>query len=520
MSACAAPQTSSPAPGDDAMVGAPESSSTTSYAPTPAPAPAQRGALWYQLDLTGEELRVRLRVNAPPAAASFFLPGPWAGQDDFDERIVVESTRGPAGALPMHLVREAGRIDVQAGEAAWLELTYRVRAPRAGEPHSRFHPRRTASELFAYAPTIFVLPSEGLARQVRDIPVEVHTPRGWNVSATWPRHTATTLSARGDRQVTGYLAENVRTLRDAFVLAGEDLPSRQVELHPGTLTVVQSPAMRFDIDDLTGPSARIVRGFMARYGIYDDVVAAILPSDTSAEGSELQGMGRRGGFVVQVPRHQQMGPELLLLMAHEALHMWNGHELVPAPAAEAETRWFKEGLTHYLALKALAREGLVDRRTVLRELAAAARHYSQNPLARGAPANDLDRTRFPYDRGVLIALSLDAALSEASQGRVQLEAWLVQLLKPHLRDTARAYDTDLLEGAFRELCAEIGPVPLQLFETLVRDESPIDPRALFAELNLHWLAPSGGGPARLLPIDGETDDFDRLFATEGDAEHP
>ncbi|RVU48267.1 hypothetical protein EA187_02185 [Lujinxingia sediminis] len=489
------------------MVGAPEPGPTTSY----APAPAQRGALWYQLDLTGDALRVRLRMNAPPAAASFFLPGPWAGQDDFDERIVVESTQGPSGALPMHLVREAGRIDVNAGDVAWLELTYRVRPPRAGEAHSRFHPRRTANELFAYAPTIFVLPSEGLARQVRDIPIEIHTPRGWNVSATWPPHAATTLSARGDRLITGYLAENVRTLRDAFVLAGEDLPSRRVELHPGTLTVVQSPAMRFSIDELTGPSARIVRRFMARYGIYDDVVAAILPNDAATEGSELQGMGRRGGFVVQVPPHQQMGPELLLLMAHEALHMWNGHELVPAPEAEAETRWFKEGLTHYLALKALAREGLVDRRALLRELAAAAQHYSQNPLARREAANDLDQARFPYDRGLLIALSLDIALSEASQGRVQLERWLVQLLKPHLRDTARAYDTALLERAFREICDTLGPEPVQRFERLVREESPIDPRALFTELNLHWLAPGGGGPARLLPIEGEPAKFDLLF---------
>ena len=496
------------------MVGAPEPDTTTSYAPAPPPTPTQRGALWYQIDLSGEALRVRLRINAPPTSASFFLPGPWAGQDDFDDRIVVESTRGPAGALPMHLVREAGRIDVQAGDVAWLELTYRVRPPRAGEPDSRFHPRRTAGELFAYAPTIFVLPSEGLARQVRDIPVEVHTPRGWNVSATWPLHAATRLSARGDRQITGYLAENVRTLRDAFVLAGEDLPSRQLALDPGTLTVVQSPTMRFGIDELASPSARIVRRFMARYGIYDNVVAAILPNDASAEGSELQGMGRRGGFVVQVPRHQQMGPELLLLMAHEALHMWNGHELVPAPEAEAETRWFKEGLTHYLALKALAQEGLVDRRTVLRELAAAARHYSQNPLARREAANDLDRARFPYDRGLLIALSLDVALSEASQGRVPLERWLEQLLKPHLRDTARAYDTALLERAFREICDDLGPLPIARFETLVRDGHPIDPRALFTELNLHWLSPSSGGPARLLPIDGETAAFDLLFESD------
>ncbi|WP_158542345.1 hypothetical protein [Lujinxingia litoralis] len=458
------------------------------------------------------EVRIRLRLNAPPSEATFFLPGPWAGQTTFDAQVTLDEARGPAGSLPMHLDREVGRVDVQCGDVAWMELSYRVRTAPPDRSASRFHPTRGHTQVFAYAPTIFVLPSEGLARQVRDIPVEVRAPQGWQVGATWHQHSATLPSAHQPGSITGFIAEDVRTLRDAFILAGSELTSASRALPNGDLKVLQSPTLRFDVGSVADDTRSLLSAYIQRFGVYQSAVAAVLESVDSEHSGTLQGMGRRGGFVVQVPRHQRPGAELLLLIAHEALHMWNGHELVPAPSADIETRWFKEGLTHYLALKTLARQGLIDQRDALRELASAAQHYTQNPLAHGAPADALDQERFPYDRGVLIALRLDLALHLASRGEIELEDWLVQLLKPHLRAPARSYDTALLERAFREISIDLSPAPTSEFRRLVRDQAQLQPRRLFSELGLHWLDPTATRPARLLPIDGEPSHFRALFA--------
>ena len=45
------------------------------------------------------------------------------------------------------------------------------------------------------------------------------------------------------------------------------------------------------------------------------------------------------------------------VMAHELLHFWNGLSIVPADHRE---EWFKEGITDYLTIVTLARNGWLD----------------------------------------------------------------------------------------------------------------------------------------------------------------
>lgn len=112
------------------------------------------------------------------------------------------------------------------------------------------------------------------------------------------------------------------------------------------------------------------------------------------------------------------------VVAHELLHFWNGLSLVPGGQSE---EWFKEGVTDYLTVSTMSKNGLVDRDFV--------RQYLEN-LPRGQMvARNLmglkgtvreaykDKHRnwlLVYGGGSIAALSMDVQMRQASGGKVGL----------------------------------------------------------------------------------------------------
>src|SRR5690606_6837933 len=146
-------------------------------------------------------------------------------------------------------------------------------------------------------------------------------------------------------RVHGFVADDVRGLRDAFVAAGGALATHHSlgmaaalghdAPEGGPLTIAFAPPVREGRDALSARIAHIVSGFEARFGPQPSVTAYVRHADA------MRGMGRRAGFVLELPERARIDDEALVLIAHEAFHMWNGHELVPDPEHERRTRWFK-----------------------------------------------------------------------------------------------------------------------------------------------------------------------------------
>lgn len=494
---CAA--TGPTSPGGDEFVGHPDDGTQS------ADLPPRRGALWYRLQPRPGSLDIRIRLLDPPSKATFFLPGPWAGHGDFDERIEVDAASDAHGSLPMAVDRARGRIDVDAGDGDWLELAYRVDTRRFDDA-SRFAPHSNRDAFFAYAPTILVLPSAGLSDQLKDIPVEVHTPPSWTVTATWPQRSA---ESADEAKISGFVADDIRTLRDAFVGGGDHWRRiRTTVENGGNSTLVFTDEFAFDVDAFARAAEEIISRYREWFGVYDELSAVVMPPRSG--GDVLGGTGRRGGFVLEVPRQKTLDDELLLLLAHEALHMWNGHHLVPDPHTADDTTWFKEGVTHYAGLKTLSRIGLIDPSTVRRELARAGQYYLHNPAIAGGRIRAIDRARLPYDRGVLIALAIDHELYEHTDGELSIVHWLKLLTSEQWIDDSSQYDVAVLRDSLAELVGE-QTSPVEVFDDLVHGTYPIDVVELFGRIGLHFLRADPGTRARLLPIDGRSAAFDSMF---------
>ncbi|WP_168210367.1 M61 family metallopeptidase [Persicimonas caeni] len=482
---------------------------------SPEAAPERRrGALWYQIEANSTRLEVHVRLLDPPDRASFFLPGPWAGRTDFADNISIQGASSNDGPVPFTISRSDGRIDVESDDAEWIQLDYAVALRHQSDERARFHPRFADGVAFAYGPAFIVLPSEQISRQVSDIPIEVRAPSDWRLLATWQHIRSAQSQAVEGSSVHGFMAPTPGALRDAFVAAGADIELYRPESVSGDsqLTVGFAPAMEVDRQEYGERIAQLVRAYRQRFGDLGPATAFVRPLE-EANPSRRRGVGRRGGFVVEVSETQPLDSKTLLLLAHEAFHLWNGHHLTPEPSAEQATRWFKEGVTHYLALKTLAELGLLSREEVLRELSRAGSYYQRNPAARRRKSSTADRARLPYDKGVLLAVALDATLLADSEGRVGLDDWVRHLIE-QMGDAGNAYDAEDLRSTLVEVAGTSSSRAAKLWDEHVAGAKPLEPARVFERAGLHWLESSEQSKARLLPVKRDKSPFGHMFPAD------
>ena len=463
---------------------------------------AQRANLWYRIALDDTHLKLAIRLHAPPSRTKFFLPGEWAGRSDFAQVIGITGASTSRGPAEFVLDRRSGALDVASEDADWVQLEYRV----ALSARSEFHAQLDGGVLLAFGPTFLVTPAKQILDRTSHIPIELNVPSHYEVVATWPDHGRSVSRVDPSRAVHQFIASDVGALRDAFIVAGPTLRPVRTGSGGELVEVAFAPAFEGDTAEFAELVSSIADRFRARFG-NSGAIHVFVRTRASTPG-EFGGVGRRGGFILDVPPDTQVSNATRLLVAHEALHVWNGHLLIPSPAVEATTRWFKEGVTHYIALKSLPE---LDEQFVLTELAQIGANYSLNPLSRGEEGRAIDAARLPYDFGVLVALALDAALIRSSGGELDVTCWLEKLLE---RDSHH-YDEQILLESLQQCAGSVGGREIaQLWRRMIRVREPIDLRTFFADVGLHWLAPTAERPARLVPLDGERDIYRRLFNLE------
>lgn len=465
-----------------------------------------RGNLWYRIALKEDSLDLTVRLVDPPTRARFFLPGNWAGRDDYDAAIRIVGARTPAGPVDFAMTRATGEIEVPTQNAEWVDLHYRVDL----QPRSDFHAQLDRGVLVAFAPTVLVMPAREILQRTRDVPIEVVVPKRWTVVSTWPLADTAPSKAIADARVHGFVARDVEELRDAFVVAGPTLRTSRRGTGGSLVEVAFGPAFEGDVGEFGDLIEAVVNGFRDTYG--DTGPVHVYVRTRKATEQTMDGLGRRSGFLLDVAPDAGLSPRTRLLIAHEALHVWNGHRLIPENDAENRTRWFKEGVTHYLAMKWLARHGIVDVDFVVQELTTIASNYARNPVMRGERGRPLDRARFPYDFGVLVALALDAVLWDASAGDIGLEQWLVALLADG--DERRYEESDLLAGLQSVAGDRANGGVRSVWRRFVRGRQPIDLRVLFETVGLHWLAPRRDRPAKLMELERPHSLYRNLFSGE------
>ena len=172
------------------------------------------------------------------------------------------------------------------------------------------------------------------------------------------------------------------------------------------------------------------------------------------------------------------------VMAHELLHFWNGLSIVPADSRE---EWFKEGVTDYLTIATLARNGWLDRELLFKRLENVPRRYliARHAQKLGMSVRDSGKDKQPnrqlvYGGGSLAALALDVALRERSGDKIGLPEFM-RALHAEFAKPGKTYALEDLERIAKTLT---GSDFSAFFADAVGSESYFDIQPSYAALGL------------------------------------
>lgn len=435
-------------------------------------------AMAYRVLWQEDSIRVVFRLVSPPPNTRLFLPK--------DAQVTLQDARDESGPIFTTIDRSANHIDVNTTDSEWVELEYVVKLEAR---ETRFAPSFHNNILVLLGPTFLVLPARQLLSKVGAVPIEVHLPTDWKVLTTWRESGRKPSATHPGFDVIGLRAEEGMVLSDAFFVAG----NLKVE-NSGPHRIAFSKGRNLDprVPEIVEEAIELMTQKLGSQG-----TANVFIQDGSADPSDLDGLGRRNGFVVKLP--DSLNAQSKLLIFHEAIHLWNGHWLVPRDQEEQELRWFVEGVTHYLALKLGCESGQLSEDFAWTEVAQNLGAYEQNPVRTVNPVTELDQLRFPYDHGFVLALYADLT----RKPDVDIFDWLNYLAKASA-PPARYSSTDV-RVALEQISTNSNLI-WQFAESRVPLEN------VLREAGLHLLPPTSSRPPKLSKLEGVPKNAHQLFS--------
>ncbi len=253
---------------------------------------------------------------------------------------------------PMEVLKkEAGRWEIAGQPEGPVTLTYKVLLEHdqhewgGGLDGVAF---KTDSGLFFTGRSLFLLNDS----QTEGLPVRLHVPQDWEVTAPWE-------DGAGNGR---YLAADQQALTQSMFLAGKH---RQIPFKRDDFELVFALSGAGVIQKEAHYS-RLANGVLDYYielmgGLPNPPPgsslnrAVVLITEADATDGEVIG----SSISISLPAGADPQSEQLatFIFAHEFFHLWNGKSIIPE---DDRTEWFKEGFSNFYTLKALHQTGYLD----------------------------------------------------------------------------------------------------------------------------------------------------------------
>jgi predicted metalloprotease with PDZ domain len=171
------------------------------------------------------------------------------------------------------------------------------------------------------------------------------------------------------------------------------------------------------------------------------------------------------------------------IMAHEILHLWNGHAIVPGTQEE----WFKEGFTDYVTNLAMRRAGLIDDITMYRKIEHMNRRYwldrmwQRDTLSIRETGTKKNEFRFGvYGGGAIVALALEVEMRKTTGNKKGIP----DLMRRMYADFATTKKTYVLNDIIRIVNEETGTNLQSFFDKYVTGKEFLDLTPYLTDMGL------------------------------------
>jgi predicted metalloprotease with PDZ domain len=475
-------------------------------APVPPAAPAAPPSVSRRVEITltpardaaGEvaTLDVGLRFSEPPgdfgdaSPLVLLLEAVHEGDPGWPEAVEEVYARDAEGALS--LKQKAVTIDGEA-EVEWrsdrhpvgaINVSYRVRVPK---PEGAFFSglRAHAGGFQGTGSTFLLLP---------DTP-DVYTAKiTWNLDALGDESSAISSFGAGDVDTAGPLA----LIENAVFMAG---PLGQLAIDHGPTHFRGAWLGRPGFDPAEAMAwAAHVRD--VERGFFKDADTSTFTFFLRAVPGPLPGWvgtGRTEGFLFLPGEALGWTRKARFAIAHELVHHWIGGAVcgVRFEGPPGSAYWFTEGFTVHFTRELLLRSGLCTPDEYADDLRERTERFLKNP-ARGAPNDEIvksfwtshDFEHLPYDRGMLYAAEVDAAVRAKSGGKRSLDDLLLDLLDQARALGKAAAEVPKGEGMKTDSPSATAKLPASTWRDRVGAELGPDAQARFDAVILRGEAPA------------------------------
>lgn len=355
-----------------------------------------------------------------------------------------------------------GRWEITHEDGALIRFTYSVDAGHSSfDWERRYLPIVTFKFFHGIGETFLITPEPSRGRDgLFDVEMMWELPQGWDDAITSLGH-GKSISVRahpGTLRQTAFLAGSLD-------LAGADAEGRPFVIEAGDereafLTAAMHDLFSFDAPQLARVASRILeaqRKFMDDDSLSPFTLLLIPVGDPLTQGtSRIAGTALHHSVALFLPPRCMMDDRIIMLIAHEVFHHYNGR-LITNIEAEELSYWFTEGFTDYYAMRVLL-ERFPDMHPWLADwVNERIGQYLRNPAINAT--NDEIRARFwtgdephrdiPYARGLMLGIRWHALAREHG-----VENGIDALMRELLR-RARERDYRLGNQSLREIGIEV-----------------------------------------------------------------
>lgn len=397
--------------------------------------------LAYEFELVEEpDLAVRISLTAhgaPDGLTTLSLDEGWGGVENVGQNVrdlAVSDARGEPLALE-HPTGHEWRVHHPPNEE--LHVSYVLPAnDRQSDADPRVHYAPILNpKLFHLIGNLGLVKPDHLAGdETRSIGFswKGFDSAGWRVASSFG------VAEEGVR-----VRASLDDFRQAVFVAGE-LRIYSKTIHGAPLSIaIAGREWGFDDGEFVMLAAEIVaeeRAFFDDWEVQHYLISLIPVGRKEPGRTSLGGTGLTRSFAtfmlpgVELKAGSREAMAVQHLLAHEMFHEWNGR-LVRRAEPEQVLYWFSEGFTEFFARRILYRAGRLTTEQYAQDVDASLAGYMLSPVRNA----DGDRIRedffkdrvvaeLPYRRGDVVAMMLDRAIRERSQGARSLDDFMRDLV--------------------------------------------------------------------------------------------
>lgn len=233
-----------------------------------------------------------------------------------------------------------------------------------------------------------------------------------------------------------------------------------------TLTLFTDTPSRFSLPIFQREIAQILEHYRSKIPQKSPKHVAVFIFNAPFDADYKHGFARPNGIVLQMGKNAaSRAADRRLLIAHELFHLFNGENITFDPHDYAQTAWFREGVTQFIALKTLLKLSYLTRDQILEQLSDSLQNH---------PSLHDD----PYTHGVFLSLPIEQQWQRFHTPFSLLDFFRFLSLSPH-------WHTPLTNAHLKSLLAQYSQFNFdEFFERYVANPNTLPLSAILKNHNL------------------------------------